>query len=127
MKRYYRQASFYFLIFERILTNDKRFSIKNAWLALTEQGYYLFHLSSGVPIMSGFDRISLLYGESATGEQPLHSMNECPECGNRLAIHQPEIDSPYRMIGTCNLCHTWILIDLYEFGDPVVTKLPMRQ
>jgi len=44
---------------------------------------------------------------------------ECLACGESLWIHQPDIDTPERLLGTCDGCGAWHLID----GDRAITVL----
>ena len=47
---------------------------------------------------------------------------ECPKCSTPLVLHQPDIDSPDRMLGICYRCRAWYLLDgLAE----VMTELPV--
>jgi hypothetical protein len=36
---------------------------------------------------------------------------ECPGCHGHVAIHQPEVRLPDRLLGTCESCRAWFLID----------------
>lgn len=38
----------------------------------------------------------------------------CSRCGNVLEIHQPDENLPKRLLGTCDRCKAWFLIDLDE-------------
>ena len=40
-------------------------------------------------------------------------------CEESLLIHQPDVDAPERLLGTCESCGSWHLID----GDRAVTVL----
>ena len=35
----------------------------------------------------------------------------CHTCGASLLIHQPDINAPERLLGTCDSCGSWHLID----------------
>ncbi len=35
----------------------------------------------------------------------------CLACGESLLIHQPDINAPERLLGTCDDCGSWHLID----------------
>ena len=35
----------------------------------------------------------------------------CQTCGSSLNLHQPEADLPNRLLGTCDHCGVWYLID----------------
>ncbi len=35
----------------------------------------------------------------------------CDRCRDPLEMHQPDVASPDRLIGTCGGCHGWFLID----------------
>ena len=49
----------------------------------------------------------------------------CARCGNPVAIHQPDAELPYRMLGTCDQCHVWYLITCDPAEDRAITiELP---
>ena len=48
-------------------------------------------------------------------------MIPCPSCDDRLVIHQPDEQSPDRLLGTCEGCRDWFLLD--EAGE-VMVRLP---
>jgi hypothetical protein len=48
---------------------------------------------------------------------------KCPGCDSPLAIHQPEIEIPDRLLGTCESCGLWCEIDRVPGGDPVLTPV----
>jgi hypothetical protein len=49
----------------------------------------------------------------------------CLGCGEPLDIHQPDADSPDRMLATCEACKRWHLVDCEAgAGDVVVVLLP---
>lgn len=35
----------------------------------------------------------------------------CAGCGGELEIHQPDVDRPDQLLGTCPECGTWFLVD----------------
>ena len=37
--------------------------------------------------------------------------NECPLCEGELSFHQPDVDLSDRLLGTCQECKTWYLMD----------------
>lgn len=37
---------------------------------------------------------------------------ECPVCDGHMEIHQPDARRPDRLLGTCEDCSIWCLIDL---------------
>jgi hypothetical protein len=39
------------------------------------------------------------------------SASRCPCCRRPLTLHQPDPDSPDRLVGTCEGCRAWFLID----------------
>jgi hypothetical protein len=45
----------------------------------------------------------------------------CLGCGSALQLHQPDGDAPQRLLGTCDCCGGWHLIDCDE---SVVVLLP---
>ena len=45
----------------------------------------------------------------------------CLRCGVALQLHQPDDDAPQRLLGTCDVCGGWHLIDC---EGSVVVLLP---
>lgn len=37
--------------------------------------------------------------------------NPCLACGDHLLIHQPDPESPERLLGTCDTCGSWHIMD----------------
>jgi len=35
----------------------------------------------------------------------------CLACGELLSIHQPDVNAPERLLGTCDACGAWHLVD----------------
>jgi hypothetical protein len=33
----------------------------------------------------------------------------CPTCGSTLTFHQPDPQSPQRLLATCSACRTWFI------------------
>ncbi len=54
-----------------------------------------------------------------------HKALLCMQCGESLELHQPDSGFPNRMLGTCDACRTWFLLDLIP-GEPaaVMVVLP---
>ena len=52
-------------------------------------------------------------------DQEVPSETPCQGCGEPLSIHQPDINAPERLLGTCDTCGAWHLVDL----DRAVTVL----
>src|SRR5690242_3353116 len=44
----------------------------------------------------------------------------CLACGASLELHQPDIDSPDRMVGICTKCGCWYLLDTIAGTDEAV-------
>jgi hypothetical protein len=38
----------------------------------------------------------------------------CPNCGYRMSVHQPDPQSPERLLGTCPACKSWYLMDCVD-------------
>jgi len=36
----------------------------------------------------------------------------CARCCGALEFHQPDTESPYKMLATCELCGSWYLLNL---------------
>jgi hypothetical protein len=52
---------------------------------------------------------------------PVPADAPCLRCGAALQLHQPDGDAPQRLLGTCDCCGGWHLIDCDE---SVVVLLP---
>jgi hypothetical protein len=49
----------------------------------------------------------------------------CLHCSTPLALHQPDSDSPERLLGVCEQCKHWFLIDLLpKKSEGVMVRLP---
>jgi hypothetical protein len=49
----------------------------------------------------------------------------CMECDHRVEIHQPDSELPERMLGTCEYCQTWYLVECdTDAGDAMLILLP---
>jgi hypothetical protein len=44
--------------------------------------------------------------EVDTAEQPI-----CEECDNELELHQPDKTNPDKLLGICDICHSWYVIE----------------
>ena len=51
------------------------------------------------------------------------SGDDCPHCGEVLILHQPCVESPERLLGTCPACMGWFLLDGLR-GGAVTVLLP---
>jgi len=49
------------------------------------------------------------------------SSMQCPNCDDPLVMHQPDEQSPDRLLGTCEECGAWFLLDL---AGEVMVRLP---
>ena len=56
-------------------------------------------------------------GHDGEGTAPLR----CPVCRRPLTLHQPDPNWPDRLVGTCEGCRTWLLIDA---AAGVMARLP---
>ncbi len=45
----------------------------------------------------------------------------CPSCLDDLTVHQPDQQSPDRLLGTCEECRAWFLIDT---DGGIMVRLP---
>jgi uncharacterized protein YbaR (Trm112 family) len=45
----------------------------------------------------------------------------CPDCQDLLTIHQPDIESPDRLLGVCPECRAWFLV---EDTHGIMVRLP---
>jgi hypothetical protein len=50
----------------------------------------------------------------------------CPSCREALELHQPEEDSPDRLIGTCSHCQTRALLEIEDGGRITLSVLPRQ-
>ena len=50
----------------------------------------------------------------------------CPDCQITLDLHQPDIDQPAQLIGTCGCCSRWFLLVEIDFdgGEMLMLELP---
>jgi len=49
----------------------------------------------------------------------------CPHCDHPLELHQPDAAVPDRILGTCDGCKGWYLLDLLPTGTgAVMARLP---
>ena len=51
-------------------------------------------------------------------------LTPCQNCHTGLVVHQPDPDLPGRLIGTCDECKAWFLIDAAE---GVIVPLPCEE
>jgi hypothetical protein len=52
----------------------------------------------------------------------------CLNCSWQLSLSQPDSELPDRLIGVCERCKHWFLIDLIpESGEGIMSKLPESQ
>jgi hypothetical protein len=52
----------------------------------------------------------------------------CLICFGSLTLSQPDPDSPDRLLGVCDRCKRWFLIDLIlELGEGIISGLPDLQ
>jgi hypothetical protein len=50
---------------------------------------------------------------------------DCPGCGGRMELHQPDARCPDRLLGVCEDCHRWsILEDAEGRGEVALVMLP---
>jgi hypothetical protein len=47
----------------------------------------------------------------------------CPACQMVMEIHQPDLDQPERLLGTCTTCRAWTLVDVGSYGQLTLTML----
>ena len=60
-------------------------------------------------------------GRPALDPRPGPRRAPCLGCGSSLELHQPDGDAPQRLLGTCDRCGGWHLIDC---DGSVVVLLP---
>jgi len=49
----------------------------------------------------------------------------CLNCNSRLVLHQPDLDAPDRLLGVCERCKHWFLIDvLADMTGEIMVRLP---
>ncbi len=59
----------------------------------------------------------------AVFERPVTA--ECLNCRSELTLHQPDMDMPERLLGVCEECKHWYLIDLLrDVSQGVMVWLP---
>ncbi len=47
----------------------------------------------------------------------------CPSCHDGLGLHQPDVESPDYLLGTCPVCRGWFVVDI---SSGVMARLPDR-
>jgi hypothetical protein len=57
-------------------------------------------------------QLALEYGRLATGLDH-HSAFRCPDCLGVLTLHQPDVESPDRLLGVCPDCRSWFLVEAF--------------
>jgi hypothetical protein len=55
-----------------------------------------------------------LYVVSLPSSREAISRVGCPNCQCELSVHQPDLELPDRMLGTCPECKSWYLMDWVE-------------
>jgi hypothetical protein len=50
---------------------------------------------------------------------------QCPYCASKLSLHQPDALTTDRLLGTCDKCHAWFLVDVICAGI-VTTEIASR-
>jgi hypothetical protein len=48
----------------------------------------------------------------------------CPNCHCEITRHQPDKDLPDRLLGTCEVCKSWFLMDA---GGQLLFAMPPRK
>ena len=52
----------------------------------------------------------------------------CLNCSSRLSLSQPDLELPERLLGICDKCKYWFLIDLVpQEGEGLMVRLPEAQ
>lgn len=53
---------------------------------------------------------------------------ECLGCGSTIEVHQPEVGEPDRLLGVCDWCGRWYLLDCFpEANEFIMVSLPERE
>ena len=53
---------------------------------------------------------------------------ECLNCASELILHQPDMNTPERLLGVCESCKHWYLIDLVpDVSQGVMVWLPDKE
>ncbi len=62
----------------------------------------------------------------ALSEDPVAA--ECLNCSSDLTLHQPDMNTPERLLGVCESCKHWYLIDLVpDVSQGVMVWLPDQE
>jgi len=73
----------------------------------------LYEAFANVPI--------LRFPTALDGPTPL----KCLNCSSELSLHQPDVNSPERLLGVCEACNYWYLIDIVpDLTHGVMVMLP---
>ena len=71
-----------------------------------------------------YETVSVLLGRFDTASIS-DARVQCPDCKEALDMHQPDERSPERLLGTCQGCSAWFLIDMMpEEATWMVVTLP---
>lgn len=68
--------------------------------------------------------------QSPSGGPASRDRPRCLNCHREIAIHQPDLDLPDRLLGTCPACKAWFLMDSFRHvvypipGDEEIFTIP---
>ena len=52
----------------------------------------------------------------------------CPMCGERVSLHQPDLDMPDRLLAICGACDAWaFLVEMPDGDKTLALPLPGRE
>lgn len=55
----------------------------------------------------------------------------CENCQNRLDLHQPDTETTERLLGTCDVCHSWFTVDVgpgnHLHTNPIGQRGPIEE
>ncbi len=79
-------------------------------------------MKRGLPVKKVSAHLDVLRFPAAA-EHPLAA--QCLNCSVRLMLFQPDLDSPERLLGVCQRCKHWFLIDLIpDQTEGLLWRLP---
>jgi hypothetical protein len=63
------------------------------------------------------------YARTVWGGSVFSRPLRCPRCRQSLELHQPDVELPDRLLGTCFHCRTWALLEVGVEGEINLVEL----
>lgn len=68
---------------------------------------------------------SFRFETDAASAEPMSEIR-CPGCGDYLVVHMPDPELPERLLGTCDGCKSWYLMDTGKETMVLICGVPQR-